>query len=111
MSPIQGGPSGSSLPFVDVKTKVLSHYGLLILKRDSQLHVNKNVAYNRMDHPAHSFVFCTQLESLLRHNVGVAVSAPEVDGSRVRGGEALELCERAQVGADPLMRNPDIRRN
>ena len=45
------------------------------------------------------------------HDVGVAISAPEVEGSRVCCGKAFELCERTQVGADPLMRHPDIWRN
>ena len=38
---IQGVPSGCTPPFVDVKTKVASHYTLLIQKRNSKLDVNK----------------------------------------------------------------------
>ena len=39
---LQAGPSGCTLPSVDIKTKLLSQYNrLLILKRNSQLDVNK----------------------------------------------------------------------
>ena len=38
---LQGGSSGCTLPFSDVKINVPSQYGLLILKRNSQFNVNK----------------------------------------------------------------------
>ena len=48
---IQGGPSGCTLCFVDVKTKVPSQYSLIILKRNSQFYVNKMWCTTLMDHP------------------------------------------------------------
>ena len=38
---VQGDPSGCTLAFVDVKTKVPLQYSLLILKCNSQFNVNK----------------------------------------------------------------------
>ena len=38
---LQGGPSGCTLPFVDIKTKVRSQYKPHILKRNFQFDVNK----------------------------------------------------------------------
>ena len=43
-------PTGCTMPFVDVKTKVPSHHILLILNTALNL-VSKNVVYNLMDHP------------------------------------------------------------
>ena len=38
---LQGGPSGCTLPFLDIKTKVPSQYIILILKCNAQFDVNK----------------------------------------------------------------------
>ena len=46
--PVQDGPSGCTLPLVDVKTQVLLQY-ILLLKHISQFDVN--IAYSLMDHP------------------------------------------------------------
>ena len=43
-SQIQGCPSGCTLPFVDIKTKVWSQYKLLIVKCDFQFDVNSKVS-------------------------------------------------------------------
>ena len=50
----QGGPSGCTLPFVDIKTIVPSQHSILIFtKMQLSICYQQNIVYNLLDHPVH----------------------------------------------------------